>query len=148
MRLLPLCLLLLGAQSTTWSETIQFNELGAAPVNVNGVHLKGVLFSFSSNSALLNDVVGTAGNAVLSIDPVLSGPTNGTLTLIFDWPTSLLRFDILLQSIFAIDDSNQSVNGGPAYTVLLSNGSNFDNGTMPQPGGVYSEGEFVYSGSR
>jgi hypothetical protein len=147
MRLLPLCLLLLGTHSTSCATTIQFDELGtASPINVNGVHIQGVLFGFSPDVAFFNDVVGTAGNAVLSVDPVLSGPTSGTLTLTFDLPTPLLRFDILPESIFPIDDSNQGLYGGPAHTVLLSNGLNLAEGTMPQPNGVYSEGEFVYSG--
>jgi hypothetical protein len=83
---------------------------------------------------------------VLSIDPVLTGPTTGTLNITFDSPTTLLRFDIFLQSIFTIDDSDQGPNGGPAYTVLLSNGTSLAGGTTPQENGVYSEGEFVYSG--
>ena len=147
MRLLPLCLLLLGAHTTSWATTIAFSELGtASPINVNGLHIEGVLFSFSPDEAFFNEVVGTAGNAVLSIDPVLGGSTSGTLTLTFDVPTPLLKFDIILESIFPIDDSNQGLNGGPAYTVLLSSGLNLAEGTMPQPNGVYSEGEFVYSG--
>src|SRR5664279_3479415 len=147
MRLLPLCLLLLGPLSTSWATTIQFDELGTvSPIDVNGIHIQGVMFGFSPYRAFFNEVVGTAGNAVLSVDPVLSGPTSGALTLTFDLPTPLLRFDILLQSIFAIDDSTQGLNGGPAYTVLLSNGLRRAGGTMPQPNGVYSDGEFVYSG--
>ena len=103
-------------------------------------------FGFSPDQAFFNQIVGTDGFAVLSIDPVLTGPTTGALTIAFDAPTTLLRFDILMQSIFTIDDSNQGPNGGPAYTVLLSNGMSLSGGTTPQENGVYSEGEFVYSG--
>jgi hypothetical protein len=65
----------------------------------------------------------------------------------FDVPTPFLQFDILLASIFTLDDSDQGFNGGPAYTVLLSNGSSIPGGTAPQPGGLYSEGEFSYTGA-
>src|SRR3954451_7498270 len=145
MRLLPLFVLLLAAPGASWTRTITFDEFGAAPLtDVNGFHTQGVTFGFVSAQAFYNQTVGTVGNAVLSVDPLLSGPTNGVLTLTFDSATSLLRFDILLLSISTIDDSNLGANGGPAYTVLLSNGMSFTGGTTPQINGVYSEGIFTY----
>src|ERR1035441_6603140 len=73
MRLLPLCLLLLGPLSTSWATTIQFDELGTvSPIDVNGIHIQGVMFGFSPDRAFFNEVCGTAGNPVLSVDPVLS----------------------------------------------------------------------------
>src|SRR5215831_15979611 len=87
MKTLILSLFLLGAASRSDAYTIHFDELGAAPVNANGVHLGGVLFLYSPGSALFDQNVGTDGTAVLSIDPVLSGPTTGSLGLIFDDPT-------------------------------------------------------------
>ena len=147
MKLLLLCLWLL-AQSSSWATTIQFAELGTAPLtDANGVYIQGVHFRFASGQAFFNEGIGTVGTAVLSIDPVLAGPTAGILTLTFDQPTPWLQFNILLESIFTIDDSNQGPNGGPAYTVLLSNGLNLAGGTTPQPNGVYSEGTFLYSGT-
>lgn len=146
-RLLPLCVVLLGTASTSPAATLRFDELGTdALIDVNGVHIQNVQFGFSPDQAFFNQIVGTEGTAVLSIDPVLTGPTTGALTIAFDSPTTLLRFDILMQSIFTIDDSNQGPNGGPAYTVLLSNGMSLTGGTTPQANGVYSEGEFVYTG--
>ena len=147
MRLLPLCGLLLGVASASRAATIRFDELGTDTlVDVNGLHIQNVQFGFSPDQAFFNEIVGTDGNAVLSIDPVLTGPTTGILTIAFDAPTTLLQFDILMQSIFTLDDSDQGPNGGPAYTVLLSNGVTLTGGTTPQENGVYSEGEFVYSG--
>jgi PEP-CTERM motif len=147
MRLLPLFLLLLIGQLPSWSTTLDFSEFGTSPaIDANGIHINGVLIGFSTSESIYNQIVGTAGNAILSIDPVLSGPTTGILTFTFDIPTPFLKFDILLQSIFPIDDSDQGFNGGPAYTVQLSNGSSISGGTEPQPGGSYSEGEFVYAG--
>jgi hypothetical protein len=148
-KLLALCSgLLLAAQSICFGTTIRFDELGTLSlIDVNGIHIQGVLLGFSPDHAFFNQVVGTGGNAVLSIDPVLSGPTTGFLTLGFDVPTSLLQFDVLLQSIFPLDDSDQGANGGPAYTVLLSNGVSLTGSTEPQPNGVYSEGTFLYSGA-
>ena len=35
----------------------------------------------------------------------------------------------------------------PAYTVVLSDGSVFVGSTTPQPGGLFSEGTFLYSGA-
>ena len=148
MRLLPLLVLLIAAQCTSWAGTLTFAEFGTAPLlDVNGFHTQGVTFGFAPGQAIYNQSVGTAGTAVFSVDPVLSGPTSGILTLAFDYATPLLAFDILLQSVSTIDDSNQGSNGGPAYTILLSNGVSFNGGTTPQPNGFYSEGQFVYSGN-
>jgi hypothetical protein len=148
MRLLPLFVLLLAAPGASWAATINFAEFGTAPlVDVNGFHIQGVTFGFAPGQAFYNQSVGTVGNAVLSIDPVLSGSTSGVLTLAFDYSTSVLDFDILLLSVSTIDDSNQGLNGGPAYTVLLSNGLSFNGGTTPLVSGGYSEGEFSYSGA-
>lgn len=138
---------LFGIQSTSWASTIRFSELGTLSlIDVNGIYLQGVLFGFSPDQAWFNQEVGTAGNAVLSVDPVLAGPTSGVLSLTFDTPTPLLQFDIILQSIFTIDDSALGANGGPAYTVRLSDGTVRTGATTPLPGGVYSEGEFLYEG--
>jgi len=147
MKLLPLTWLLLAAGPSAPAAVIGFAEFGTtAAIDGNGIHIQGVLFGFAAGQTQFNQTVGTAGNAVLSIDPVLSGPTTGVLTLSFDIPTSLLQFDILLQSIFPIDSSDQGFNGGPAYTVLLSNGISLAGATAPQGNGFYSEGEFLYSG--
>jgi hypothetical protein len=58
----------------------------------------------------------------------------------------VLQFDIVLQSVSTIDNSNAGPNGGPAYTVTLSNGTVLSGGTTPQPNGTYSEGAFLYHG--
>ena len=148
MRSLPLFLLLLSSSCASWAVTINFAEFGTTPLlDANGVHIQGVTFGFAPGQAIYNQTIGTAGNAVLLVDPVLSGPTSGVLSLTFDAPTPLLQFDVLLQSISTIDDSNTGFNGGPAYTVTLSNGLSFDEGTTPQISGGYSEGIFSYSGS-
>src|SRR5262245_27381308 len=140
-RLLPWCVVLLGIGSSSPAATLRFDELGTdALIDVNGLHIQNVQFGFSPEQAFFNQIVGTEGTAVLSIDPVLTGPTTGALTITFDSPTPLLRFDIFLQSIFTIDASDQGPNGGPAYAVLLSNGMSLAGGTTPQENGVYSEG--------
>jgi len=148
MRLLPLFVLLLAAPGTSGAGTITFDEFGNSPlIDVNGFHTHGVTFSFTSGPAFYSQSVGTAGNALLSVDPVLSGPTNGVLNLTFDYSSTLLQFDILLLSIATIDDSIDGLNGGPAYTVVLSNGVSFSGSTTPYIGGGYSEGVFSYSGA-
>lgn len=126
---------------------IQFDEFGTSlTVDANGAHLEGVTFLFGPGSADFNGMIGTSGNTVFLTDPVLTGPTTGTLTLLFDFPTPILQFDIALLSAAIIDDSSSGPNGGPAYIVTLSNGTVLNGGTAPQPTGVYSEGQFSYSG--
>jgi len=148
MKLSIACVILLTIPFVSSASTLTFEELGTTPaVDVNGLHTQGVLFSFTPGQAAYNGTIGTAGNAVLSIDPVLMGPSSGTLTLVFDLPTPLLQFDVVLQSLFPLDDSNSGANGGPAYTVLLSSGATLNGSTAPQPGGFYSEGHFQYNGA-
>jgi hypothetical protein len=143
MKLSLLCLMLLfTVPEVSVATPLTFDEFGTSPsIDVNGLHTQGVLFGFTPGQAMYNWMIGTSGNAVLTSDPVLMGPTTGTLTLAFDVPTPLLQFDIVLLSIFPIGDSS-----GPAYTVLLSTGTTLTGNTAPQPGGVYSEGQFQYNG--
>jgi hypothetical protein len=142
-----LCLCLFTVPELANATTLDFSELGmSGSIDVNGLHFQGVQFGFNPGLALYNGVVGTSGTAEWSIDPVLRGPTTGTLTLGFDVPTPILRFAIVLQSIFPIDSVDTGVNGGPAYTVVLSPGVSQAGSTAPQPNGVYSEGQFDYSG--
>ena len=96
-RLLPWCVVLLGMGISSPAATIRFDELGTdALIDVNGLHVQNVHFGFSAEQAFFNQIIGTDGTAVFSIDPVLTGPTTGALTIGFDSPTTLLRFDILL----------------------------------------------------
>ena len=142
-----LCLILLTIPEHSTASTIDFTELGfGSSIDVNGLHLQGVQFGFAPGLALYNGVAGTTGTTEWSIDPVLLGPTTGTLTLGFDVPTPILGFDIVLQSIFPLDDVVMGANGGPAFTVSLSPGVTQTGSTAPQPNGVYSEGRFQYVG--
>lgn len=143
-----LCLLLLTVPELSNASTIDFSELGfGSPIGVNGLHLQGVQFGFTPGLAVYNGVAGTTGTTEWSIDPILMGPTTGTLTLGFDVPTSILRFDIVLRSIFPLDDVDMGGNGGPAFTVVLAPGVSQSGSTAPQPNGVYSEGRFQYTGA-
>jgi hypothetical protein len=65
-----MCLFLFGIWSTSWAATIRFDERGTDPlVDVNGLHIQGVLFSFSPDQ--------------------LAGSTSaGGLTIAFDFPTT------------------------------------------------------------
>ena len=152
MRFIPLFVSLVAAQCISFATTIHFDEFGSAPlIDANGLSTQGVTFGFAPGQAVYNNTVGTAGNVLLSMDPVLSGPTTGILTLTFQDATPLLQFDILLLSLAPIDDSMMGLNGGPAYTVLLSNAmgfqTSFSGSTVPLLGGGYSEGQFSYSGT-
>ena len=133
----PLLLLMLPACS--FATTLHFDEFGTSPLlSVDGMHVFGVTFQFSDGVAYYNDQIGTPGTAVLVSDPLLTGPTTGTLTLAFDDPTPLLQFDLVLQTLAPID---------PAYTVTLPSGQVLSGLTTPQPGGLYSEGTFLYQGA-
>ena len=137
--LVPLLLMLLMLPACSFATTLYFDEFGtSSPLNVDGLHVFGVTFNFSPGTADYNGQIGTPGFAVLVSDPLLAGPTTGTLTLAFDTPTPLLQFDVVLQSA----DTFAS-----AYTVTLSTGDVLGGSTTPQPLGVYSEGEFLYTGA-
>lgn len=138
---LPSLLLLtaLANAPTVFATTVQihFDELGTgSPVDANNQHLLGVLFQFSGGSAQYNGVVGSAGNTALVSDPVLMGPTSGTLSLTFDRPTTILAFDIAMESIDALSD---------AYTVSLPGNAPLSGDTAPIM--FFSEGHFSYEGS-
>ena len=139
MKLSVLCLMLLTVPAVSTGSTLTFDEFGITPaIDVNGLKMPGVLFGFTPGQATYNGTIGTSGNAVFSIDPVLMGPTTGTLDLTFTYLTPILQFDIVLQSIFPIDDSSSGPDGGPAYTVLLSNGTTLTGSTTPQPDGFFT----------
>ena len=119
--------------------SLSFDEFGTSSLlNADAVSVSGVTFHFNAGTAYYNGQIGVAGFAVLVSDPLLSGPTTGTLTMDFDSPTSLLSFDLALLSLDTID---------PAYTVTLSDGSVIVGSTTPQPGGLFSEGTFLYTGA-
>src|SRR5215471_8406795 len=64
------------------------------------VHALGVVFSFNSPTAtaIYGDSIGTTVNGIDPpfTDPLLDGPSDGTLTLSFDSATTFISFDILL----------------------------------------------------
>jgi len=85
------------------------------PTIANGVHALGVTFGYTqggnpSNAALYGDVIDTATNVLSPLtDPVLDGPGDGILTLVFDTESTYLAFDIALFS--------QGVNSGGQVTI-------------------------------
>ena len=136
---LPSLLLLtaLANAPAVFATTIHFDELGtSSPVDANNQHLLGVLFQFSGGTAQYNGVIASAGIAALVSDPALVGPTSGTLSLTFDSPTSLLSFDIALES------TNPIIG---AYTVSLPPNAPSSGDTAPIL--MVSEGHFQYQGS-
>jgi hypothetical protein len=136
--LAPLLLVLFMLPACSFATTLYFDEFGtSSPLSVDELHVFGVTFGFSPGTADYNGQIGTPGFAVLVSDPLLTGPTTGTLTLAFDTPTPLLQFDLVLQSLDTFDS---------AYTVTLSSGAVLSGSTAPQPLGLYSEGTFLYTG--
>ena len=83
----PLLLTLLVFPASSFASTLTFDEFGTSPLlNVDGMHVFGVTFHFSPGSADYNGQIGTAGLTVLVSDPLLTGPTTGTLSIAFDIP--------------------------------------------------------------
>lgn len=72
-----------------------------SPTDANGVHALGVTFGFTeggsaSSTATYGDTIGTDLNQLSPLDdPVLDGPGDGVLTLVFDTPSTFLSFDIV-----------------------------------------------------
>ena len=134
---LLLALLLFPADSS--ATALNFDEFGTSSLlNADAFSASGVTFHFSAGTAYYDGQIGIGGFAVLVSDPLLSGPTTGTLAMDFDSPTSLLKFNLVLLSMDTID---------PAYTVVLSDGTVIVGSTTPQPGGFASEGTFLYTGA-
>jgi MYXO-CTERM domain-containing protein len=96
----------------------------------------GVLFQFSGGAADYNGSIGTDDSTALVSDPLLVGETGGTLTLTFDHPTSILRFDIAMESIDVLTD---------AYSVAIAETPLFTRDTAPIV--LLSEGQFIYPGT-
>jgi hypothetical protein len=78
---------------------LTFDEFGAVPLIDVNCFTPRVTFSFAPGQAFYNQSVRISGNALMSVDPVLTGPTTGVLTLAFDYESTVLQFDILLLSI-------------------------------------------------
>jgi hypothetical protein len=132
-----LALLLFPADS--FASVLNFDEFGTSTLlNADSMSVSGVTFHFNSGTAYYDGQIGDPMFAVLVTDPLLTGPTTGTLTMDFASPTSLLSFDVALNSLNTID---------LAYTVVLSDGSVIVGSTTPQPGGLFSEGTFLYTGA-
>jgi len=133
---LGLCLLASAGFGGTLQQ-LHFDELGqGATIPVNGLHIGGVLSQFTGGTADYNGSIGTDGSTALVSDPLLVGETGGTLTLTFDNPTSILRFDIAMESIDVLTD---------AYSVAIAGNPLFLGDTAPIV--LLSEGQFIYPGT-
>jgi hypothetical protein len=134
---LLLALLLFPAES--FASVLNFDEFGTSSLlNADSMSVSGVTFHFNSGTAYYDGQIADPMFVVLVTDPLLTGPTTGTLTMDFASPTSLLSFNVALISLDTIDQ---------AYTVVLSDGSVIVGSTTPQPGGFFSEGTFLYTGA-
>lgn len=118
--------------------TLHFDELGtSSPVDFSTpISVSGVTFAFFPDTAQYNGSINAIeGVTTLNLsDPVLTGPTSGTLILDFANPTTVLNFDIAMESVFPILN---------AYTVAIG-GNLFSGDTTPLV--MYSEGSYSYSG--
>jgi hypothetical protein len=83
------------AQAATPVTTLTFDELPFQPVD--GLSFRGVTFGFQVGGVPSADAHYGAfgpGTTVVVQDPSLEGDSNGTLTLTFDKPTTVLEFGI------------------------------------------------------
>jgi len=108
-----------------------------------GLTVMGVTFSFTEGSGGLSvygDTIGTGGLSLTNLsDPVLDGPGDGTLTLQFTDPTTLLQFGAVVGSMSVEAQGVTIVLTGPnsfTATQYLS--------TAPGSGPL-SEGEYTYN---
>lgn len=102
----------------------------------------GVTFSFAEGlggTAVYGNTYGTVGLGLTDLsDPVLDGPSDGTLTLQFVDPTTLLQFGVAMGP----------PSGPPTVTVALSGPGGF---TITVPfttaiiSGSFPEGQFTYN---
>jgi hypothetical protein len=114
----------------------------ATPTFADGVHALGVTFGYTqggnpSNAATYGDIIGTATNGLLPLtDPVLDGPADGILTLVFDTVSTYLAFDIALFS--------QGVNSGGQVTIN-GNTQAFTTTAGFGPAGLFSMTSFLWT---
>ena len=108
-----------------------------------GLTVMGVTFSFTEGSggfAVYGDTIGTAGLSLTNLsDPVLDGPGDGTLTLQFADPTTVLQFGAVVGSMSVELQGVTIVLTGP-------NGFNATQYLTTAPGsGPLSEGQYTYN---
>ena len=110
----------------------------------NGVHALGVTFGFTeggipTSAATYGGTVGTAPNELAPLsDPVLDGPADGVLTLVFDTPTTFLSFDIAFgTSTGPIGPGGQVTIGGNSQRISTTGNSG--------AGGMFSIGSFSWT---
>ena len=91
--------LALGPSAPAWAErpltTLTFDELPTQ--SIDGLSFKGVTFAFEDGGAPPADAFfgGLGPGSITWIqDPSLVGASSGTLTLVFDQPTTVLEFGI------------------------------------------------------
>jgi hypothetical protein len=106
--------------------------------NAVTVDALGITFDFaegpSALPAMYGDTTGTAGNGLAPLsDPVLDGPSDGTLTLNFAFPTDFVSFDI----VYGIEplDSGGTVTIGATPMPFATTGNQGS-------GGFFSIGSF------
>jgi len=138
--------LLLPARS--FATTLNFPEYGSSQlVPLNHLQTSGLTISFLPGQGYYNGTIGTDGHSVFPQDLVLTGPTTGMPTLSFSDPSNTLDLDVVLLSLMPMVDPSLSIDGGPAYTISFSSGEHYNGATARQPGGLYPEEQFSYSGA-
>jgi hypothetical protein len=134
--------------------TFQLSEIGvpngpcgSACPSVNGLTVEGVTFGFTGsslpfpqNQAVYGFDLGVPGQNIQ--DPVLEGPSDGTLAVTFASPTSFLQFYVAL----AVGSSES-----PGFSVELSGpgfmtATDIPVDTSVPPGFLLSEGRFSSNG--
>lgn len=149
-RLLIFGVLALAGSASAGTMLLTFDPLPPFQA-ATGLTVQGVTFNFSIpgscedfSTACYGDNIGTSDLGLVPlIDPVLSGPGAGVLTMTFAQPSNLFSFDVVLGLMIAEEKGVSVALSGPDY----SGPAVLDGATNPQGILDLSVGSFSYTGS-
>jgi hypothetical protein len=114
----------------------------AGPTDFGGADMLdalGITFDFvegpSATTAVYGDTINTTNNGLSPLsDPVLDGPSDGTLILNFDDPTDFVSFDVLLVEFSGASSGGLVTIGATPFSFTTTGGQG--------SGGLFSIGSF------
>jgi hypothetical protein len=141
--------LVLAFAAPAWPErpltTLTFDDL--ATQSIDGLSYKGVTFAFDVGGGPSTDAFygGLGPGSITWVqDPSLVGASSGTLTLVFDQPTTVLRFGIARNCVCTLAPGVAVELFRPGATESFS--STLTTTTSPLAPDSFSEAQFNYSG--
>jgi hypothetical protein len=144
-----IAVLALALAAPAWPErpltTLTFDELSTQ--SIDGLSFNGVTFAFEEGGAPSTDAFygGLGPGSITWVqDPSLVGASSGTLTLVFDQPTTVLQFGIARNCVCTLAPGVAVDLFRPGVTESLS--STLTTTTSPLELDGFSEAQFSYSG--